>query len=84
MSEQLAIIRKPGYGMRDLYQPGLFFDVYLSESSAALQVFSQPEANEVIQDHGVYDVKDLEGRACWVESDNGTIRYLRAAKMGAR
>jgi hypothetical protein len=83
--ETLAIIRRPGYGMRD-YHPGLWFEVYVSDTTAALQVFNQPEADEVIKAFGVKDVRDLEGKPCWVSNGGvgGIIKYVRPATMGAR
>jgi hypothetical protein len=84
MSETLAIISRVGYGLRDRSIPMLWFDTNMSEGSGALQVFFQPEADEVIKDHGVRDVQDLEGKPCWVEVDGRLVKYLRAAKMGRR
>lgn len=84
--ERLAIIRRPGYGMRDNYRPCLWFDTYVSDSVAALQVFEQPEADEIIKAFGVRNVNDLEGLPCWVDGGEAgrIIRYLRPATMGAR
>ena len=83
MSEQMAIIRKPGFGMRDMNEPGLWFDIYTSDNSAALQVFHGDAALDVIRAYGVYDVKDLEGKPCLVEAAHGMMRYVRAMKAGA-
>jgi hypothetical protein len=82
----LAIVRRPGYGMRDMHVPGLWFDTYTSDCTAALQVFTQPEADEVIKAFGVRDVHDLEGLPCWVSGNQagGFIRYVKPATMGAK
>ena len=71
-----AIIRRPGYGCRDLGRPCLFFDTYVNESVAALQVFEGKEADRIIKDSGVYNVNELEGRACWVQKKPGSIVFL--------
>ena len=79
---QLAIIREVGYGMRDCSRPVLHFTVYTDECSAALQVFSQPRADEIITEAGASDVRNLEGRACWVDtSDRGLIKFVKVAKI---
>ena len=78
----LGIIKSPGYGCRDFPgQVGLWFDVYISEHMAALQCFFGEEATKIIQDYGVYNVKDLEGKACWVDDDKGYIRWISACNI---
>jgi hypothetical protein len=77
----LAIMREVGYGNRDLGRPCLWFSTYIDESSAALQVLQGDEAEEVIRESGVYDVRDLEGKPCWVDtSEHGRIRFMRVWK----
>lgn len=72
---QAAIIRNAGYGNRDVGSPVLSFEVYVAESSAALQIFSQPKADEIIKASGVDDVRDLNGKPCWVRVGANTIRF---------
>lgn len=84
MKETLAVARNVGFGNRDTGSPCLFFDTYVSEHGAALQVLTGDRAIEVIRATGVYDVKELEGRPCWVDtSDRGVIRFLRFWEKGS-
>lgn len=83
-NEQLGIIRNPGYGMRDFPgHPGLWFTVYTSESTASLQCFFGEDVEKILKDAGVYEVQALDGRACWVENNNGrgAVEFLRIAKI---
>jgi hypothetical protein len=81
VSKELAIVRDPGYGMRDAHRPVLWFDVRFGEASGALQIFSQPEADKIIEDFGVRDVADLDGRPCFIEFDGMTVKFIKAAKL---
>ncbi|HEY1690019.1 MAG TPA: hypothetical protein VGF95_14285 [Solirubrobacteraceae bacterium] len=65
----LAIIDKPVYGVGDRGRVALHFSVYVTESSAALQVFEDSAAiAEILTAYGVRDVKDLHGKPCWVDT----------------
>ena len=78
MSELVtAIIKEVGFGCRDIGQPCLFFTTYINECSAALQVLHGDEAMKVIKASGVYDVKKLEGKPCWVEVSGNAISFKR-------
>ena len=80
--ETLAIIKEVGFGMRDGLKPMLWFTTYLSENTAALQCFTDPNEYEaIIKDADVYDVRKLDGRPCWVVRDNGIMRFRRIAKI---
>jgi hypothetical protein len=78
--EELGIIRDVGIGHRDSPYPCLWFTVYTSEHLASLQVLSWKEAENLIRDTQVYDVKALEGRPCYVETDGNVSRFLRCWK----
>lgn len=78
--EEIGIIRDVGIGNRDAHFPCLWFMVYTSENMAALHVLSWVEAKKLVEDTGVYDVKDLEGRPCYVETNGMTTRFLRVWK----
>jgi hypothetical protein len=75
VSEQLAIIRKPELGCRDTNAPVLSFEVYITEATAALQVLSWQDAHAVLS--RVRDIRDLEGKPCWVKVDGNMIRFQR-------
>lgn len=78
--EQVAIIRDVHIGCYDPGEPVLWFTTHVSESSASLQIIAWVEAYNVLKQ--VRDIRDLEGRPCWVEVDepHRTIRFLRLWK----
>lgn len=80
MSEPtLAIIKDPHFGVGDRGEVALWFSVYVTESSAALQVFDAAEGVEILKAYGVKDASDLAGKPCWVDTSNvGMIRWVRA------
>ncbi len=78
--EEVGIIRDVGIGHRDAHFPCLWFTVYTSEHLASLQILSWKEAEKLIKDTGVYDVRHLEGKPCYVETDGGMSRFLRVWK----
>lgn len=82
MSEQIAIISDVGIGSRDVGRPVLWFTVQISEHISSLQVFEWAKAFEILKT--VYDVRELEGKPCWVETDGiaGTTRFIRMWKEG--
>ncbi len=75
MSEQLAIIKDIGIGCRDTSSPVLWFTVYVSEASAALTVLSWDDAYKVLGH--VREIRDLEGKPCWVEVDGNLVKFKR-------
>jgi len=79
MSEESAIIRRPGCGRRDLSHPVLFFDVG-GEGWGALQVFELDSEEAQILLSSVYSVEKLDGKPCMVEKDNGIVRFKRLVK----
>ena len=78
---RLAIMKDVGIGVRDVGRPVMFFSTYISESVAALQILSLEQAYALLNQAQVYDVKDLEGKPCWVEEGNGMIKFLEYAKI---
>lgn len=80
--KQMAIIKNVTFGYnRDCGKVGLSFTVYLDEGSAAGQFISDNEALEVIKKFDVSDVNDLDGKPCWVESDNHYVKFLSPCKI---
>ena len=84
--KKLAIIKRVGYGLRDVGIPCLWFETYISESHAALQVITNPEEIErILIKAKAYDVKQLEGMPCWVETNDqlfgGIIKFLEICKI---
>jgi hypothetical protein len=75
--EKMAVIRDVGIGMRDAPYPCLWFSTYVSEAGAALQVLTWEQAEKLVRDTGVRDVRDLEGKPCWVEESAGMIKFVR-------
>lgn len=75
MNKQVAIIKNVRVGAEDHYGAALWFDMYISEGSCALWIIPIAEAADII---GRFDdIKHLEGKPCWVEVDNGIIRFLK-------
>ena len=80
MTEQLAIMRNVGYGLRDTNRPCLWFDAYISEHGVALHLLFGEDVDKAIYDAKVYDIKSLNGYPCWVEIDDNIMRFLRVWK----
>ena len=66
---QLAIIRHPSFGCYDTGKCVLVFETYIGENTASTQVISAKDAIEIIEEYGVKDVHNLDGKPCWVETD---------------
>ena len=79
--KKLAIMKNVGYGCRDVGKPCLFFDVYVSECIAALQILFGKDADKLLTDSRTYDVKQLEGKSCWVEVEGNTIKFKEIANI---
>ncbi len=79
--EFLAVIRGVGYGNRDVGKPCLWFTTYISETTGALHVFTGDEANQFIRSSGVYDIRDLDGKACIVRVGETKIEFVRVARF---
>jgi len=77
MAEQVAIARGVRFGCRDVGRPVLWFETYIDEGIGALQVIEGDEALRIVQATGVYDIKELDGRACQVTVDRNTIKFVR-------
>ena len=79
--KQLAIIKNVHCGVGDRGVACLWFDTYINEHSAVLQVLSWAIAKDVLEKISVDDVYKLNGKACWVEVDNGYIKFLEIAAI---
>lgn len=79
-SRKMAIIRRPQFGVGDRGTVALWFTVYVTDSTAALQVFDVDGAVQIITAYGVDDVAKLDGKPCWVEDNGATIRYVEACR----
>ena len=77
--EQLAVIRSVRYGVNDRDVPVLTFTTWISEHGAADHQFSVERATGIIAAYRVRDVRDLDGRVCWVTVDDQRITYVRPA-----
>ena len=79
--EEMAIIKNVGLGCRGEKYPMLWFTVCVVDGGAALQIFSMKDAEKIIADAGVYDIKDLEGMPCSVINDDNIIRFVKVLKL---
>lgn len=79
MSEELAIVKGVGVGLRDAGYPILWFGVE-TMNSGSLQCFGWEDAAEIIKEAGCYDTKNLEGKPCIVEASGGLMKFVRWKK----
>lgn len=81
--KKLAIIKQVQFGIGDYGRMALWFTTYVDENGSALQVFHDPkEIEKILLDGRVSDVTKMNGKACWVNDDNGLIRFIEMAKGG--
>jgi hypothetical protein len=68
MAKQLALIQNAKVAIEDhSMKPAIFFDAYMAENSASLQIVSLPDLPNI---PGLaYNVDKMNGRPCWVEQD---------------
>lgn len=76
MKEEMAIIETVHVGVRDVGLPVLWFGVK-TLSGGSLQVMGWADAAKFIKEWDCYDIKSIEGKPCVVETDGGTMTYLR-------
>lgn len=78
-TEELAFVRNPLVGGRDVGRPVLAFDV-AGEGWGALQIFEldSETARELIA--SVYNVKELGGKPCVVSREGNIVRFVRMVK----
>jgi hypothetical protein len=82
MKEQLAIIKNFHIGVGDRGVPAIWFDTYVDECSAALQVIhGAQEIWDFIQASGLSDITKIVGKPCWVQADSGMIKFVGLAKI---
>jgi hypothetical protein len=81
--EEMAMMEEVGVGARDVGKPVLWFTVG-GEGWGALQVFdiADDEARELLA--AVYDVRELNGRLCVVEKDDGIVRFKRLVRAARK
>lgn len=72
----LAIMKGVGFGVRDGNEVKLWFTAYETESSASLQCIPAAKAVELLKDHDITEVHDLEGKPCWIRHENGFVRFV--------
>ena len=77
----MGIMKGVAFGVRDTNRAMLWFNVYEDECSASLQCIPAARAIELIEKHGIEDVKNLEGRPCWVQHENGLVRFVDFVKL---
>lgn len=77
MSEQVGVMRGVGYGRWGMHRAGLYFETWLPDDSATLQLLFGKDASRVMAASGVdsSNVAPLEGRSCRVELDGYTVRF---------
>jgi hypothetical protein len=97
MADQLAVMRGVRYGRWGIHAPGLFFETWLPDNSATLQLLfgkaarrllaqagiSTADADELMAQpgNGGAEVAPLEGRACYVKVDGFHVTFKRLAAV---
>ena len=81
MPKVMAVIKNVHFGVGDRGRCALWFDTYVNESCAALQVFTPEQAVEIIEGYGVDDFQKLQGKPCWVNHENNTIHWDSVCKV---
>ncbi len=74
-------MRGVGYGRWGMHQPGLYFETWLADGSATLQLLFGKAVTRLLAEAriGVEDVGQLEGRTCSVDIDGYHVRYTGLA-----
>ena len=80
--EALAVIADPGFGMRDCNDPVLWFTAKTLDGDALI-ILDANRGCIAIKGFGVYDVKQLAGKACVVRVHEGSVSYLRPLEKSA-
>ena len=82
MAEQLAVIKNFQIGVGDRGVPAIWFETFINESSAALQViYGATEIHDFIAQAGLESVISVNGKTCWVDVGPATIKFLSLAKI---
>lgn len=78
LDNTMAIIKDAKFGVGDRGKTTLTFSTFITEGSAALQVFyDMDEISSILEKYGVEDVPHLNGKACWVDtSKQGLITWV--------
>jgi len=80
-TSEIAVIHDPRFGMVDGFsEPCLYFHVTIPEGVSAYLVIPYEHAKKLFQDSQVSDVHLLEGKLCWVQRKENSIRFLRYCK----
>lgn len=74
---EIAKIKEVGFGVRDTNQVWLYFTVELESGSCSLQMLPAQEGIDLIKAQGLRDVKNLNGKMCWVRKDGMLVQYER-------
>lgn len=78
----MAIMRNVRFGVGDRDVCWLQFETKLAGGSAAMQYLMPDEAIPLIEEYGVRDVHDLNGKPCLVDtSEQGRILFVGACKV---
>ena len=76
MAHELAIIKGVGYGVRDRNHPMLWFEVSFL-GGGALICLPQDQANRLIKEKMIYNIKDMEGKPCIVDvEERGMVTFV--------
>lgn len=77
MTEQLAIIKNPKFGVGDRGEVVLTFEAYINESTAALQVLSADDGVKFLRAYGVSDASYLAGKPVWMDTSRPGLSIFK-------
>ena len=77
MSEETWMIEEIGIGARDIGKPVLWFTVSDGMGFAALQVMRLDDERAVALLSAVYEIHQLNGRMCRIETDGQITTFVR-------
>ncbi len=76
--QEVARIKDVGFGVRDTNHCYLYFTVELENSfGEALQMLIAEDAIKIIERNGISNIKHLEGKMCWVDTDGMSVMFNR-------
>lgn len=78
MDRRLAIMKNISFGVRDRNKACLWFDVN-DGNYGSLQCLPVKYAVNLIEKHNITDIRNLEGKPCWIEVDNNIMKFIDLA-----
>lgn len=75
---EIAILSDAHFGLRDVGQPCLWFNVHF-KSGSALQVLRGDAIEQMLRSGHISDIADLKHMPCYVIVKDNTVKFVRLA-----